>query len=407
MSFGFSVSDIYGCACLAYRLYDEFQQAPGACKEFALELLLFHGVLMRTKSSLEYETSHLSHSDQAALEACLDSCKELLYVQISGAPKVPENLDMIKFSTQDLRKNDFSHPSSDHARFLRGLRQKVRERNFALRIPKFQRAISAHVQKLNALSVLIIQSYQIGIQATQERIAQSVAESHDLLVISSTDYAVQLDSLSARLETSQTRIEAKLQTILANQQKSKSPIMSHSLNASSPEGRQTWMELGRLLRDEGITPALIQRNRGLLVNAMKTTLEDQTFSAESIPESYATAPEYRIDNITSSSVTQPRNASTLGFPSVLSSISILGSAPPPSAGFTDLFLERQNNAASSLDQKENVDDGMRSLLQGMSREELDEGYQQDDIDDVELGDDKETGKLEETPYVRKVFNPVP
>ena len=227
------------------------------------------------------------------------------------------------------------------------------------------------------------------------------------MVISSTDYAVQLDSLSARLETSQTRIEAKLQTILANQQKSKSPIMSHSLNASSPEGRQTWMELGRLLRDEGITPAMIQRNRGLLVNAMKTTLEDQTFSAESIPESYATAPEYRIDNITLSSVTQPRNASTLGFPSVLSSISILGSAPPPSAGFTDLFLERQNNAASSLDQKENVDDGMRSLLQGMSREELDEGYQQDDIDDVQLGDDKETGKLEETPYVRKVFNPVP
>ena len=157
MSFGFSVSDIYGCACLAYRLYDEFKQAPGACKEFARELLLFHQVLLRTKSSLEYGTSHLSHSDQAALEACLDSCKELLYVQISGAPKVPENLDMIKFSTQDLRKNDFSHPSSDHARFLRGLRQKVRERNFALRIPKFQRAISAHVQKLNALSVLIIQ----------------------------------------------------------------------------------------------------------------------------------------------------------------------------------------------------------------------------------------------------------
>ncbi len=157
------------------------------------------------------------------------------------------------------------------------------------------------------------------------------------------------------------------------------------------------MELGRLLRDEGITPAMIQSNRGLLVNAMKTTLEHQTFPAESIPESYATAPEYRIDSITSSSITQPINASSLGLPPVLSPMSILGSAPPPSAGFTDLFLERQNNAASSLDQKENVDDGMRSLLQGMSREELDEGYQQDDIDDVELGDDKEKGELEEIP----------
>ncbi len=157
MSFGFSVSDIYGCACLAYRLYDEFKQAPGACQEFARELLLFHQVLLRTKSSLEYETSHLSHSDQAALGACLDSCKELLYVQITGAPKVPENLETIAFSTQDLQKKNFSHPPSDRTRFLRGLRQKFGERNFALRIPKLQRAISAHVEKLTAFNVLIIQ----------------------------------------------------------------------------------------------------------------------------------------------------------------------------------------------------------------------------------------------------------
>lgn len=42
MSFGFSVSDIYGCACLAYMLYNEFKQALGACQEASRELLLFN-----------------------------------------------------------------------------------------------------------------------------------------------------------------------------------------------------------------------------------------------------------------------------------------------------------------------------------------------------------------------------
>ena len=160
--------------------------------------------------------------------------------------------------------------------------------------------------------------------------------------------------------------------------------MSHSLDASSPEGRQTWMELGRLLRDEGITPAMIQKNRGLLVNAMKTTLKDETFLAESIPQSYATAPEYNVDNCITSSVTQSSNASYLGLPSLLSPLSLLGSAPPRSAGFTDAFLQRQNGAASSLDQKQNVDNGIQSLLLGMSDEEFSGEDEQDDIDYVEL-----------------------
>ena len=156
--------------------------------------------------------------------------------------------------------------------------------------------------------------------------------------------------------------------------------MSHSLDASSPEGRQTWMELGRLLRDEGITPAMIQENRGLLVNAMKATLKDETFLAESVPQSYATAPEYNVDNTITSSVTQSRNASYLGRPSLLSPMSLLGSAPPRSAGFTDAFLQQQNGAASSLDQKQNVDNGIQSLLLGMSDEEFSGEDEQDYVE---------------------------
>lgn len=149
------------------------------------------------------------------------------------------------------------------------------------------------------------------------------------------------------------------------------------------------MEVGRLFRDEGITPAMIQKNRKLLVNAMKTVLKNEADIAESIPRSYVTAPEYPVDNSITSSVTQPRNASRLDLPSVSSPLSLLGSAPPRSAGFTDAFLERQHGATGSLDQKKNVDDGMQSLLRGMSSEKFSAVYKEDDVEyivseDVEL-----------------------
>ncbi len=160
MSFGFSVSDIYGCARLAYMLYNEFKQAPGVCQEFARELLLFHRVLSKIKSTIESEPSHLSQSDQAALGACLDSCKELLYVQIMGAAMVPKDLENIKFYAHDMGFRSFD-TSSDQKRFLGGLRQKFGERKFALRIPKLQHAISAHVANLTAFNVFIVQYVSI------------------------------------------------------------------------------------------------------------------------------------------------------------------------------------------------------------------------------------------------------
>ena len=220
------------------------------------------------------------------------------------------------------------------------------------------------------LIFLRLRSYQSASHDSQERIKERVGESHDLMVKFSADHALQLDSISDRLNTSQARIESQLQTILANQQSSKTPITSQSLDASSPEGRQTWMELGRLLRDEGITPAMVQENRGLLIYAMKTTLKNKTLLAESIPQSYVTAPEYHTDTNTPSSVNQPRSLPDLGLPPVSFPMSLLGSAPPRSSGFTDAFLERQKGEASPLDQKPNVDDGMQSLLQGMNRDDL-------------------------------------
>ena len=243
-----------------------------------------------------------------------------------------------------------------------------------------------------AADLLRLRSQQSENQDSQERIEKCVGESHDLLVKFSTDHAHQHDSISDRLDTYQTRIESQLQAILANQQSSKTPIMSQSLDASSPEGRQTWMELGRLLRDEGITPAMIQKNRGLLLNAMKNTLRHETLSAGSTPQSYATAPEYHAENNTTTlSVTQPRNLSHQGLPSVSSAMSLLGSAPPRSSGFTEVFLERQNGAASSLDQEPNVNNGMQSLLQGMTCDEISRGSEWADSLELEEFEEEDTG----------------
>ena len=166
MSFGFSVSDIYGCARLAYVLYNEFKQAPGVCQNFAKELLLFHQVLLNTQPSIEAEKSHLSHADETALDICLDSCRELLYVRIMGAAAVPRHLNKIKFWGWDPEIEFRLHSSTDEfrlysnyddKRFLRGVRHKLGERKWASRIPELQRAVSAHVEKLTAFNVLIIQ----------------------------------------------------------------------------------------------------------------------------------------------------------------------------------------------------------------------------------------------------------
>ena len=162
MSFGFSVSDIVGCAHLAYILYDEFKEAQGACQKFLRELLLFHQVLVKmysTASQLEL----LDSSDQAALNSCLDSCKELLYVQIMGTPTLPDDTSTVPEEYWDLKiygcrdKTDllvlspFEKPS-----VWNNLRRRLGARQFALRIPKLQNAISSHIEKLNILLALCV-----------------------------------------------------------------------------------------------------------------------------------------------------------------------------------------------------------------------------------------------------------
>ena len=192
----------------------------------------------------------------------------------------------------------------------------------------------------------------------------------------------QIQAAAVRIEQSQARMERQLQSILASQNPRDSPARSQSLDASSPEGRETWMNLGRLLRAEGITPAIIQQNHDVLIRAMKTTLQESHLS--SFPESYHTAHEsfsYRYRSFTDSSNSRP---------SFQSSTSILGSAPILGATFTAEFLDR-HRATGSLDQETNVEDGIRSLLNGMTAQEKDEGISRPD----HLGIVMESGENED------------
>ena len=189
-----------------------------------------------------------------------------------------------------------------------------------------------------------------------------------------------VESATERLEKSQARIEAQITGLLESQQRNHGSAKSYSLDASSPEGRQTWMNLGRLLRAEGITPAMIEENRELLVRAMKTSLEEGI----SPTQSYRTAPQSFEEDYDSLSIAKSRQS--MAGPSSSASVSLLGSAPVVGATFPRAFLERHNVAARSLDKEQNVQDGMKSLLKGMDTErsdvEKDEGGNGIDVEDM-------------------------
>ncbi len=176
---------------------------------------------------------------------------------------------------------------------------------------------------------------------------------------------IRLEAASERLERSHAIMERQLQGILASQQRQENPILSQSLDVSSPEGRETWMNLGRLLRAEGITPARIKQNPEILVKAMKTTLQDDEPS--NTPQSYHTACESLPNH--HSTFTDLNSSRSFA----QDSVSLLSSAPPRGSFFSNKFLERHDGPARSLDQDANVKDGLQSLLQGMDDYRLHDG----------------------------------
>ena len=159
--------------------------------------------------------------------------------------------------------------------------------------------------------------------------------------------------VSSRLEDSQSRIERRLDALLAFDRRRWSPLVSRTLDASSPEGRDTWMMLGRQLRDEGIAPKDIKAHKDGLVLAMKNAMADLTQNANS-PSSYHTA-------LGSSFTTRQRTPieSTRMMPTL--------SSKPREAGFlSPSFAEdRTPDVPGAWQEQSNVDGGIASLLYGM------------------------------------------
>lgn len=148
MSFGFSVSDFVYCAQLAYKLSVEFKGAPGACRDFTKDLLIFHQLLLKTQSLIERRKLDVDESGQTTLAASAYSCKELLYVQILGCKNVPTDIESLTFDNLPM--------FYEQGRFLQGLRRKLGEIKFAKKIPEFQSAISARIDALTALNVVLM-----------------------------------------------------------------------------------------------------------------------------------------------------------------------------------------------------------------------------------------------------------
>ena len=93
------------------------------------------------------------------LRLCLDSCKELLCVRIMGGGKVRENLENLYFNLLAYLLVCFSRtydPMSDHYWAFDTWRNRFEKRKLALRISDLQRAISAHIEKRNALLILYV-----------------------------------------------------------------------------------------------------------------------------------------------------------------------------------------------------------------------------------------------------------
>ena len=145
---------------------------------------------------------------------------------------------------------------------------------------------------------------QFRIETSQAQLGSTVTQSHALL-----ERSQELNvSAASALQESQIRIENQLQQILEVQSRHSNPVLSGSLDVSSPEGRQTWMELGRLLREEGITPNIISKNKGLLIQAMKKSIKNLSDSPDAA--SYKTALEYQ--SFSSSANMSLRPHSSLG-----------------------------------------------------------------------------------------------
>lgn len=399
MSFGFSVSDFALCAQAAYNIYQGLKRAPETCHRFSLDILHLHHLLIDLRGEIDRKNSSVNSNGWAQREPALSDhvlrCFMLLVIDIAGAqgaltgrpigrqdlwlpgrydnPRRPEDIEIGRWLDDCRRAGDTIR---SHEQWIESLQKRFRQAIFARQIPRLRWDVADIVQKLTAEKVLMlgyvpsahirrlkanmrVRQQQSLINQSQSRMEISQTRLSDEIITSRQsiqESQLKLESASSRLEQSQARLEIRLQQIVEAQSRHSSPTISGSLDASSPAGRQTWMELGRLLRDEGITPSIISGNKRLLIETMKKALKDAVAASE--PASFSTALEYQT----------PPSAQGSWKPGTHpdASVGLFGSAPAPERSFFLRSPAPNINPSVLLDQEENVAGGIQSLLKGMS-----------------------------------------
>lgn len=156
MSFGFSISDIAGCAHLVYKLYFELKAAPGVCGTFANELFQFWEILREVEQTILSKKDSINDTNRERLEEYANSCTELCN-QILSATDIPYescfNNDYIVLRPIERVKL----PDRLFKRLSR-LGGTLGQARLARKIPEYRRAISAQIESLTAFNVLLIRS---------------------------------------------------------------------------------------------------------------------------------------------------------------------------------------------------------------------------------------------------------
>ena len=214
---------------------------------------------------------------------------------------------------------------------------------------------------------------QCRIEDSQTKVIDKITDSH----ISSEQFQEQARLTASALQESQTRIEDQLQRILKAQTRHTDSIFSGSLDASSPEGRQTWMELGRLLREEGITPKVVSKNKNLLIQNIKKSLEEMATSVDTA--SFRTALEHQ-------SLFTPARSHANAYLDTDYSISLLGSAPSLGATFPEHPVACSIQHSIHLELEDNIENGMKALVGGMTENKKSANFSQELDDEIGLMD---------------------
>ena len=142
MSFGFSVTDFVTCGQLAYKLYQEFRDAPGECAAFVRELSVFSTLVLHMGN---LEAAGLGPTSRASLEQFALECKGLLIMKILGFSEIPR--DALKIDDQIV---DIEHLVPWEKR--RGLSRRHAQFAQAIKLPKHRKYLNAQVAKMTAFA---------------------------------------------------------------------------------------------------------------------------------------------------------------------------------------------------------------------------------------------------------------